>query len=694
MLKRTIIASVIMSLFTSVAVAQNAILENEYVKAGVNATTGTLGSGGRTSPGLLYDATGTGTFNTSYDYLTPGSPFEGWAVRIVNGGVGTNYHNNNTGITQVTGGAWLGTPTSSSAIWAVNHTDFNLQHTYSLAPAKQYLDISTRIEAQIAMDGLYFARFIDPDARAAAGDSSSTDNVRGYGIIPKQNVVFSEALASRYALGLYTTQPTGSNTSISPMWSSNPQDYYDNTSGHDVVRGDFTIGVSFYSSALNVGDIVTYRYAYIFGPSAFASATTAIAGGAGGGTAGTSPFSGTLVDVGSATDAATSPPPAPTPPPPPPPPTVTGVTSTSTVVNDTLVSAPALFTALPVLTASLAQHEASRSGGVQTIARETTTNVTTPWYTTTTTTPVTTTETTTTYSDSTSTVTSTTTRGETTTTNNIFNVVETSVANDSFSGRADQAEQFNTIQTGLYRILNRQNASNGVSDEKGRMSINATGMKFKGQNGYSANAGVGGISYERDITPDLVVGGQVNSISGRLSGADTSGAALSGYHVGLYADYNKEGWTLQNDLGHASIKNQYARTIGPFSNAYKNKSDATWVSSRLFTPEMSGFRPFVGATVLKNNTPTVTESGSIQSAQTIAGNRATQTIGEYGLQYSAEVLGGKVTAEAAKTSNGITEANLSVSKAKGDVTYAVTAGKLWLNSTTSDMLGLNVKIKF
>jgi hypothetical protein len=219
-------------------------------------------------------------------------------------------------------------------------------------------------------------------------------------------------------------------------------------------------------------------------------------------------------------------------------------------------------------------------------------------------------------------------------------------------------------------------------------------MKFKGQNGYSTNAGIGGISYERDITPELVVGGQINSITGRMSGADTSGAALSGYHVGLYADYDKEGWTLQNDLGHASIKNQYARTIGPFSNAYKNKSDATWVSSRLFTPEMSGFRPFVGATVLKNNTPTVTESGSIQSAQTINGNTSTQTIGEYGLQYSTEVLGSKVTAEAARTSNGITEANLSLSKAKGDVTYAVTAGKLWLNSTTSDMVGLNVKIKF
>jgi len=63
------------------------VLENDYVRAGVNATTGTFGSGGNTSPGLLYDSTGTGSFNTSYDYLTPGSPFDGFSVKVD----GTNY---------------------------------------------------------------------------------------------------------------------------------------------------------------------------------------------------------------------------------------------------------------------------------------------------------------------------------------------------------------------------------------------------------------------------------------------------------------------------------------------------------------------------------------------------------------------------------------------------------------------------
>ena len=54
------------------------------------------------------------------------------------------------------------------------------------------------------MTNLYFGRYIDPDARAAAGDSSITNNSLGYSTIPTTNVVMSEALVSKYALGLYS----------------------------------------------------------------------------------------------------------------------------------------------------------------------------------------------------------------------------------------------------------------------------------------------------------------------------------------------------------------------------------------------------------------------------------------------------------------------------------------------------------
>ena len=254
--------------WSAVTVAQTYVLENEYIRAGINNTTGTLGSGGNTNPGIQYDNSGTSTFNPRYDYLTPGSPYEGWAVRIDNTD-GTKfklYGNNNAGFqmdsnTNVAG-AWAATPTASSAVWAGSTTEFDIQHTYSLPSAQKYLDITTRLDAKVAMPHLYFGRYIDPDAVAAPGDSSATDNVRGYGIIPKTNVVFSEATVSRYALGLYSSQVGGVNTSIQG-WTSDPKNYYNNVDGYDVGNGDDTIGIGFYAANVVSGDILTWKYAYI-----------------------------------------------------------------------------------------------------------------------------------------------------------------------------------------------------------------------------------------------------------------------------------------------------------------------------------------------------------------------------------------------------------------------------------------------
>jgi hypothetical protein len=515
-IKKSLLAVIIASMcFT--AQAANQILVNEYVKAGVNETTGTLGSGGNTSPGLLYDSTGTGTFNTGYDYLTPGTPYEGFSVKGFSSANSLLFftHNNNADYmasSPITG-AWVGTPSASSAIWAsTSNANFNLQHSYSLPSGKQYLDINTQIEAKVAIPNLYFARFIDPDARAAAGDSSSTDNVRGYGVIPKTNVVFSEALSSRYALGLYSTASTGVNASISPGWSNNPTDYYDNVNAQDVQRGDYTIGMGFYSSGLAVGDIVNYRYAYIFGPSAFGSASTAIEGGAGGGTAGTSPFSGTLTDVGSATSAASAPST----------PTVTG-TSTSTI---TVSDVTAISSTLPVITASLAHHEASEGSGKQTIARETTTNVTTPMERT----LVTKVRTTSTWSDGTTTYTD----SANSTAVSVTNQVDTSVANDSFSGRIDQMNYLGNLNRQLDRGLNMDAfRQDGYTDaeKKIKMYVNASGAKSSINNGYNANSQIYGLGIEKEINPAWRLGAQYNRVHTAMDGTD-SNTAQNKDHVG------------------------------------------------------------------------------------------------------------------------------------------------------------------
>ena len=317
MIIKRIVTTMMVMLASAGALAQTAsvtgtgmgLLQNDWVRAGVNTNTGTLGSGGSTSPGLLYDPTGTGTFNAGYDYLTPGAPFDGFSLKVD----GVNKTNNNTGSAGIakTGGltlsnsdttlTWTGASTYGTSSWSVSNA-------YTLGVGKPYIDITSTIVAGSAASSVYFAKFIDPDSQGMPGDSSSTDNVLGYGAIPSTNVAFSEATVSRYALGLYSAV---SNVSAGINgWNTDAASYMnaDASCGTGVLycNADHTIGLTFSWTSVASGDTLTASYAYIFGPSAFGAASSAVAGGAGGGTPGSVPGGGTLTDVGSATDSAAS----------------------------------------------------------------------------------------------------------------------------------------------------------------------------------------------------------------------------------------------------------------------------------------------------------------------------------------------------------------------------------------------------
>jgi hypothetical protein len=439
-MRQSMIAAVVAALISTTAVAGNAIIENEYVRAGVNETTGTFGSGGSTRPGLQYDSTGTSTFpadSAQGDYLTPGSPFDGFAVKVD----GTNYSNNNSGSSAIAG-AWVGTPSAASAIWQGGITGvFSITNTYSLPSAQQYIDITSAITAQQAMTTLSFGRFIDPDAMPAAGDTSATDNVLGYGTIPTANVVFSEATVSRYALGLYSTD---SNVAAGIQGWSQVADAYVNADGVCGVgviycNGDDTIGLSWTWTGVSIGDILTANYAYIFGPSAFGAASAAIAGGAGGGANITT---GTLVDIGSATDVAA------------------GAAATPVITTATIID-----TTRPVLTAGITHHTATETPTVQTIARETTTTTTTPMRTAT-------------YTD-----------GVETSSVVATSTIASAITDPgSFTGRIDQVDKAITLQDMAIRGL----AFDGVQVVNNFGDGSTSGVSFGGQQDIEDGVFVGG----------------------------------------------------------------------------------------------------------------------------------------------------------------------------------------------------------
>ena len=602
-------------LMGSSAIAAPLVLQGNYVKIGVN-DAGTVGSGGGTKPGIQYDSTGTATFNPAYDYLTPGDPFEGFTVRGKDGSTLLfNYYNNNNNVSgaQITGTlvnysgvSYRGVTYDNRAVWSGSKTEFNIEHDYRFNNNQQFVDINTRLEFLIAVPTLYFGRFTDPDARAATGDSSVTLNTRGYaGGIPATNVVLSEALASKYALGLFTAA-TNSNSGISAGWSTNPEDYYNGTNGGP--QGDHTIGLGFMFSGIAAGDIINIQYAYIFGPSAFAAGAGAVSGGAGGAT----PTSFTVTDAGSASAPTTS---APT------------VTGTSVVNNVT--SSTAQSTTLPVLTVSLAEHSPTQSGGKQRINRHTTTNVTTPYVTTTVTTPVTTT----TYSDGTST----TTNGTPVTTYALTNSVATSHAYADFYGRIDQLEVLDGINDGINGLLNHE-----PSQTKQRLRVFENNRFIQSYNadGYSADSKIFGGGFEFDLTKGWTVGYQYNNVNIKLRGVDSNATQRKDVH-GIFNAFHGNTFSLNTNSAIANSNYNYTRTVeGVFNNAGETKGSEWWVSNRLYMHVTKWLSPFFGHTVSNIRKNAYKETGSIQSARAVAEHNQTTHVGEGGLRLETR-FGGK-----------------------------------------------------
>ena len=493
------------------------ILENEWIRAGINLNTGTFGSGGGTSPGLLFDPAGSGTFNPSYDYLTPGSPFDGFSVKVD----GTNYANNNTGATAITKtGEGLG-PNAITWSGAVADT-FTIDMNYSLLAGQPFVNGIATIGALTDIGTLSFGKYIDPDSQGMPGDSSSTDNVLGYGVIPSTNVAFSEATTSRYALGIYTTDTNV--TAGIEGWTQEADGYsgtnYTDADGNPVNYGnsDDTIGISWTWTGVSAGDMLEASYAYIFGPSAFEAADDAITGGAGGGDTTTTSSWGTLEDVGSATDAAES-----------------GASGGSTpepvITTETVVD-----TSRPVLTASITHHESSVAAGVQTIDRETTTTTTTPMVTNT-------------YTD-----------GTLTSSAVATSTISTAVTDPgAFVGRMDQVDQM---------IALNPHKSLGIAD-----GISGGKISHDMGNGYSAETTAYGLGHSVGTDNGMLVSGGINfgdtTMTGEGSTGEMSTMVIQG-RVGKALDNRDATVSVGAHIANSDIS--YNRTIGDFGAAGETTS--------------------------------------------------------------------------------------------------------------------------
>jgi len=279
------LAGTALTALSAPAMAQSVVLSGDYLKIGVN-DKGTLGTGGTVRPGILYDGSGTGTFNPNYDYLTPGSPMEGFVLQgSTTGGAFTATNNNaslggaqSTGtLTSYNGAAYNGTTYDQRAVWTGTYgSTLSVTHDYHFNTNGQQLQIQTTITALTDITGLNFVRFTDPDAVAAAGDTSATNNFQGSGSVPGTDLIYAEATVSKYVIGLYSNDPT-SHVTGAPGFTAAPAGYL---AGTFLGNGDYTIGMAFTIGSLMNGASINLNYSYIFGTD-IAAAVSANGGGGG-----------------------------------------------------------------------------------------------------------------------------------------------------------------------------------------------------------------------------------------------------------------------------------------------------------------------------------------------------------------------------------------------------------------------------
>lgn len=682
--KNSIIALAILSIYGT-ASAANLILDGDYVRVGVNESTGTLGSGGNTLPGIQYDSTGlrayTGITDPMFggDYLTPGSPYEGWSV-YYNGT--TRIHNNNTGVTGLSGGvltgydgmAYNGTTYDNRAVWNnTNHADFDILHDYRFNNNQQYVDISTAITAKVNLTDLYFGRFTDPDAqpRRDLGDTSSTDNVLGYGVVPTTQVVFGEATGSHYVIGLYSAD-TNVKAGITSPWSNYGDVYYQGTtpygSGVNYGTGDHAIGMGWYLPTLASGSTAIFSYSYIFGPSAFAAVGTAIADGIGGGTPGTVPgctTSCTVTDVGTAEEAAGGGTP-----------TVVSTTAGTPLVATSTSATPWASTFATAYAYGTVHATPTIVNNRLVVSRDNTTTETVTETQTRDVTTVTTTtpRTVTTYSDSTTTTTNgtpTTASATVTETASLavatpttatqtasasVDTIDSALLLNVYSQEMNRADPLSRVNVHGEKITRRVSAQTADIDRNTWMWI--SGKSANGNDNRSNGFEVG---VERLINDSTLVGAQYNKINSRMTAVEQGSGKFDTDMASVYAVKKLGRWAVKPAVGYGTSDYDISRVITlaaqpnfaseTYANRWSTNGKSYWADLQVIAPQIWKVTPYAGVTVRKTQVDGGTETGTEvtrinygdykdTSSQPYVGTRFDSATTERGVFYSVD---GRVT---------------------------------------------------
>ena len=268
----------------------------------------------------------------------------------------------------------------------------------------------------------------------------------------------------------------------------------------------------------------------------------------------------------------------------------------------------------------------------------TTTTVTTPITTVVTTTPVTTT----TYNDGTVEVAYGTPESVSTTVDNVIvgvvNSVKTEVsaANQYFDTRVDQFANLRKVSNHYNLLLDSNPLDrhyNGIGEGNTPYFISEGGTSNKVATYTFEHVRIGG-GIERFVKSDLLLGVQYNYVWSQMDGYKSNGD-IEKNHFGVYGLYKHNDWLVKFDGNIAYNKSTYTRKLPELGLTSKGKvfGEDYWTAVKVYSKEIKGFRPFVGARYENNTTDKFTEKGDALTSLAWSALDSTDTTGEIGLRY-------------------------------------------------------------
>jgi len=252
------------------ALATPITIEGRYIKAGVS-DFGTLGSNGATSPGLIHDPAGTGTFDDNFDYIAPGTPHDGFSLRAAEFSF---TQNDNTGIAGfgssspflLTGADALGY--THAVGWTGGNEFLTITNSYFMNNGDERIRVITKVTALKDLSELAFARSVDPDSDSRSHGTSSSDNQRGNSVLGPNDFIGSAGSVSGLTLALInlsgTTYEHGTQISTSCCSNIDPYDVLANPGPLSSV-GDHGLNMAWRIGKLTSGNTATIEYAYAVG---------------------------------------------------------------------------------------------------------------------------------------------------------------------------------------------------------------------------------------------------------------------------------------------------------------------------------------------------------------------------------------------------------------------------------------------